>query len=604
MMRHPLLLALATFVLSAALAVICKRLGRAWGIVARPKADRWHRETVPMLGGVAMVVPVLLMALVVQFTDRQVWMLLAGGAVLALVGLWDDVRPLRPQSKLSAQLVVAAAAAALGLQLTPTGVLPIDMVITLLWIVGLTNAFNLLDNMDGLAAGIAAIAAGVQMVCFLMAGQTEPAALAAIFLGATLGFLVHNFQPASIFMGDVGSLFLGFFVSLLSLVGNDRSTGGGTLSLLLVPVLVVLVPIFDTSFVTIGRLLAGRPVSQGGRDHTSHRLVASGLSERGAVLVLYVVALIAGAMAVYTRLFGLAEIIVVLVLFGLCVAMLGLHLTRSGDVRSADAPPGDAASAAAVAATPANGRGRLIARLLAVAGNRQVAVALVDVVLIVAAYYAAYRLRFEQTFALEEPLLIASLPIVIACKMAAFGALRAYQDDWRYTGMRDLLRIIQAATLGTVLSVLAVLFLFRFQNYSRALFVLDWLLLLVFAGGSRLGFRMIGELLQPAGENSQRVLIYGAGEGGVMLLRELRSNRELARTPVGYLDDDRSKQRTKIQGLPVLGGIEQIEALLDQHDVVEVIVSSSKIDADQLAALREACTRRGVRVLRAVLRLE
>lgn len=593
MMHSPLLLILVTFAMSAVLAVVCKRLGRALGIVARPKADRWHRETIPMLGGVAIVVPVLIVAAVVGFTDPHVWMLLGGGGVLAVVGLWDDVKPLRPQSKLSAQLVVAAAAAALGLQLTPTGLPPIDMVITLLWIVGVTNAFNLLDNMDGLAAGIAAIAAGVQMLWFLMAGQSEPAALAAIFLGATLGFLVHNFQPASIFMGDVGSLFLGFFISLLSLLGNDDATRGNTLSVLLVPVLVVLVPIFDTSFVTIGRLLAGRPVSQGGRDHTSHRLVASGLSERGAVLVLYAVALVAGAMAIYTRLFGLAEIIVILVLFGLCVAMLGLHLTRSGAAGAADL--------AGAADAPKRGR---IGRLLAVAGNRQVAIALLDMVLIVVAYYAAYRLRFEQTFALEEPLFIASLPIVIACKMAAFGLLRAYQDDWRYTGVRDLLRIIQAATLGTVLSVLAVLFLFRFQNYSRALFVLDWLLLVVFAGGSRLGFRMIGELLQPPGENAQRVLIYGAGEGGVMLLRELRGNRELARTAVGYLDDDRSKQRTKIQGVPVLGGIEQIDLLLDQHDVAEVIVSSSKIDATQLGALREACTRRGVRVLRAVLRLE
>lgn len=589
---HPLVLALGSFLLSALLAVPCKRIGRALDIVARPKADRWHRETIPLLGGVGIVLAVLAMSAVAGFSDRAIWTLLAGSAALALLGLVDDVRPMRPQTKLSAQLVVAAATVGLGLQLSPTGWPPVDIVITLFWIVGLTNAFNLLDNMDGLAAGIAAVAAGAQMAISLMTGETQAAAVSAIFLGATVGFLLHNFQPASIFMGDTGSLFLGYSVSLLSLVGHTESAPTTTTtSLLLVPVLVVLVPIFDTAFVTVGRLRAGRPVSQGGRDHTSHRLVASGLSERAAVLVLYGVALVSGAMALYTRIVGLAENIVILVLFGLCVVIPGLHLMRSGEL-----PPVENGDPVAV-----KGWAR---RLMARAASRQVVVAFVDLVLIVVAYYAAYRLRFEHTYELEEPLFITSLPIIIACKMAAFALLRANQVAWRHTGVRDLVRLAQAVTLGSVLSVLAVLFLLRFENYSRALFVLDWLLLLVFVGGSRLAFRTAGELLRPSGPNARRVLIYGAGDGGVLLLRELRNNPDLSRTAIGYLDDDRGKQRTQVQGLPVLGGLDALERLLQTHDVAEVIVSSSKIDAERMARLHETCTPRDVRVLRAVMRLE
>src|SRR5262249_53421537 len=158
----------------------------------------------------------------------------------------------------------------------------------------------LLDNMDGLAAGVAAITAGIKLGLFLMDGNWAGAYASACFVGACLGFLALNFNPARIFMGDAGSMFLGFFVAGLSTIGGIPDSRP-PVSVLIGPVAVMLVPIFDTVLVTVLRVMAGRPISQGGRDHTSHRLVIAGLTERRAVLTLYGLAATAGAVGIATR---------------------------------------------------------------------------------------------------------------------------------------------------------------------------------------------------------------------------------------------------------------------------------------------------------------
>ena len=179
-----------------------------------------------------------------------------------------------------------------------------DIWLTVFWLVGITNAINLLDNMDGLAAGISAIAAISLAIGFGTNGQIDELLLTIAFIGALLGFLVYNFNPASIFMGDCGSMFVGFLLSSSVLLNQTGGRSRGIFSILAVPVLILFVPIFDTTFVTILRKLWGRKASQGGRDHTSHRLVALGLSERAAVLMLYVFAIVAGALSLLVSQIG------------------------------------------------------------------------------------------------------------------------------------------------------------------------------------------------------------------------------------------------------------------------------------------------------------
>src|SRR6185312_13029571 len=155
-----------------------------------------------------------------------------------------------------------------------------NMVITIFWLIGITNAINLLDNMDGLATGIAAIASAFLTLNFITANHPTETLMLAVFTGALLGFLVYNSNPASIFMGDSGSMFIGFFLAAAALINVAGGRSRSFLPVLAVPILVLFIPIFDTTFVTVLRKLSGRAASQGGRDHTSHRLVALGMSER------------------------------------------------------------------------------------------------------------------------------------------------------------------------------------------------------------------------------------------------------------------------------------------------------------------------------------
>ena len=214
-----------------------------------------------------------------------------------LVGLIDDFLNVKPYQKLIGQLIGAALVVGFGLSLPLTGYELIDIWLTVFWLIGITNAINLLDNMDGLSAGIAAIGAFSLAISFGANDQSAELLFTAVFIGALIGFLVYNFNPASIFMGDCGSMFVGFLLSSSVLLNQTGGRSRNVFSILAVPVLILFVPIFDTTFVTILRKLWGRKASQGGRDHTSHRLVALGLSERVAVLMLYGFALVAGVLS-------------------------------------------------------------------------------------------------------------------------------------------------------------------------------------------------------------------------------------------------------------------------------------------------------------------
>ncbi len=280
---------------------LVRALARRYGFIARPTGDRWHRRPTALLGGIAVCVATTVAA--VALLPGLPAVAAVGGAALAMfvVGLIDDVVRLRPATKLTLQIVVASAAVWGGVRLGWTGSLTVDSVLTIFWLIGTTNAFNLVDNMDGACAGVGAIAAGTIAILGAMnaAGPGPAAMLAASLCGALIGFLFYNFRPASIFLGDCGSLFVGFLLGGLTAAGEGQPNL--PFAVVLLPVLVLAVPIFDTTLVTVARKLSGRPASQGGTDHTAHRLVAMGFSEVNAVLFLYVLAGLAGVAAVGLR---------------------------------------------------------------------------------------------------------------------------------------------------------------------------------------------------------------------------------------------------------------------------------------------------------------
>lgn len=575
---------IAAFLLSVAFTIVMRPAARLVGAVATPKADRWHRGTIPLLGGVAIASAVLVIVPLLPSLSWKAWSLIGGAAALAVTGLVDDFKPLRPQVKFLIQVVVTGVVVAGGVQLGVTGIAPLDQLLTLAWIVGVTNAFNLLDNMDGLAAGIGFIASAFRCYFFLIDGNVEGAMLAATLSGALAGFLVFNFQPASIFMGDTGSLFIGMMVSGLNVIG-PYAYNRGTIAVLLLPVLILLVPIFDTLFVSVARTLAGRSIAQGGRDHTSHRLVALGMSERSAVLTLWGMAAASGLVAALSYEHGLpyTATLVGLMLAGLAVLAVKLGLQR------------------VYPSTADIGMVRVLADFQY---KKQIATIVLDAGLVALAYYSAYLLRFEQRVEAELPAFERTLLIVLVSQVLVLGVLGTYRDSWRHAGIRDLARLAGGTIGGTVVSLVVVLLLFRFEGFSRGVFAIHWLLATSFLAGSRVLFRALGELWLGENADGPRTVIYGAGAGGVMVLREARSNSEIDWQVVGFIDDDRGKHRTNVHGVPVLGGLDEVAPLITSRQVAQVVVSTTAVEAERLEALTRLCADAGVRTLVASLRFD
>ena len=323
--------------LSLGLTPLCRIVAHRLGYVAKPSEGRWHKKPTAMFGGVAIAATTLCLGVVVA-PDARLWLLIACGLATAAFGLVDDVLSLKASTKLIMQITVASVLLFFGLRLHWTGSLVGDSMLTLFWIVGITNAFNLLDNMDGLCAGTTLVA-GLFLVLgmFHQTGATPSALYLAVLLGATAGFLVYNVHPASIFMGDTGSLFLGVNLAALTLVAGESATRSSEIiSVVAGPVLLLLIPIFDTTLVTVMRLLSGRRPSQGGRDHSSHRLVAIGLPEPTAVAVLWGLAALGGGIALSLQFKGQSWTWLVASTFFIAMAIFAVYLARIRVYEEAD----------------------------------------------------------------------------------------------------------------------------------------------------------------------------------------------------------------------------------------------------------------------------
>src|ERR1035437_203929 len=260
---------------SLLLTPLCRRIAHRFGFIAKPKEDRWHKRPTAMFGGVAIATTVLAIGAWIA-PDVRLWQLMGCAVLIAAAGLVGELLSLKSSTKLIVQIIVASLLLFFGFRLHWTQSLVGDAMLTVFWIVGVTNAFNLLDNMDGLCAGTVLVAGTFLLIGMVHGGEVgAPALYLTALLGATAGFLVYNLHPASIFMGDTGSLFLGLNIATLTLmVKSSAAEKPELLSAIAVPLLLLLIPIFDTTLVTAARVLSGRKPSQGGSDHTSHRLVA------------------------------------------------------------------------------------------------------------------------------------------------------------------------------------------------------------------------------------------------------------------------------------------------------------------------------------------
>ena len=563
------------------------RVAGCIGLVAYPKRDRWHRTPTPLLGGVAIFlgsVPLVFLiseAVSAHMIDRFA-ALLIGAILIFLLGLIDDLKTLPPYAKLLGQIVAACVlVASLPIaRYMPWSVLMVPIMI--FWIVGVTNAFNLLDNMDGLSAGIAAIVSGTLFAFNFVQGDHQTALLCIVIAGACGGFLIFNFNPARIFMGDCGSLLIGYLLSGIVVLGAAKA--GSELALtLLVPVGVMALPILDTTLVTIVRSLHHRPISQGGRDHLSHRLVALGLNERSAVLVLYAVSILFGGLAIASNFVSGPVTLLLGSLLILGIAFFGIYLGQvriytEADYERISKQPG-------------------IVGKLVLGGSwlykRQVAEMMLDLSLICLGLLAAYLLRFDGTLERHFVEQLATiLPWIVSVKLVTLFAMGVYRSVWRYMGTSDLLRLALASSVGSALAAGAIQLAFRGEGGApKAALLVDWIVVTALLIAARLSFGLIRDVLARLRKRDLvRVVIVGAGDTGELVMRAMARSRTKAYRVVGFLDDDRGLLDRSINGVRVLGPSSALGEVVEREHVEEIVLTTNNYADDLLSE----CRRRGI----------
>lgn len=530
------------------------------GWLSQPREDRWHRRPTALMGGAGFVPVILGLGLwqLVQSLPRgwlslfrpvDLWRpdlilasVLLGAGVLFVAGWLDDRIELRPRTKLLFQLGAASQLIYFGGGMTVTGLPLLDAALSYAWLVGITNAVNLLDNMDGLCGGFVAIIFTTMAVCW--PGSENGGAICWIVAGGTLGFLFHNLPPAKIFMGDAGSLPLGFLCASLALPGivNDNwnreapNPLSGWAPVIAASVLLA-VPILDTFLVAITRILASRNPMKGGRDHSSHRLANLLSSERRSLVFFLGLGLVTSL--IFGWLLRVPALLAVCVggIFWLALLLLGNLLAVGTRSDGASIP--------------------LFMRLFRDWFKRYaVFPLLLDAVLILMLFPAAYYLRMDLQLGYQEMEAIRrSVPVLLFSILASGLLLGTYAVPWSQASSLDYLRQAAASATGIFLALAAVTLATRFEEgYSRSAFLIFGVLFVAAQGTARLFHELGMKVALRAVKPSSRipVLVYGAGKRGRMLAEACGTVPELSTyRVVAFFDDNEELRGKRLDGLPI-----------------------------------------------------
>jgi UDP-GlcNAc:undecaprenyl-phosphate GlcNAc-1-phosphate transferase len=568
------LAALAAFPAAALTIWALLRSRFARNLERAPDETRWKTAPTPLVGGLGiylgLTVGIWLAVLGPLGANRQLIGIFAGASLLFLAGLADDLWSLPPVAKIAAQLAGAAIVLATGTSVELVHSPWIAIPIGVLWLVAMTNAFNLLDNMDGLAGSLAVIAAGFfAAAAALHQGSQLVLDLSLALALAVAAFLPFNLRPgrhALVWMGDSGSQLIGFTLASLGLA-SSYTVATSTVATLVLPMLVLAVPILDTTLVTIVRLLDGRPISQGGQDHSSHRLVSLGVSETGAVVLLALIAAALGGTSLAYEAFGSGRIAALGVLF--TFALLVQFGSFLADVD----------------------RGQTGRRPLYLY-TRRIAEVCVDGALISGAFLAAYLVRFDGVGTPNQRhYFLLTLPVLLFCRYVALLVFGMYAGVWRYASSRDALRAAAAVVVSEVAALgIVVLTQGPLGDFSRSVFVIDAVFCSVAIAGSRFAERAIMRGLELARQRDlRRVLIVGAGRTGRSLLRELRETT--GERVVGFVDDSPSLRGRRLNGVRVVATMAGIEQALARVRPDVVLVTIPDAPRDRLDAIVQACAR-------------
>jgi len=588
--------ALLAFGLSLLLALlltpVARVVGRAVGWVSRPRPDRWNVQPVgkSLLGGAAMLTA-FWVSLLVTAHALPGWgwkILFAGGAAFAIIGFIDDRLEFRPSTKIFYQVLAALVPVMLGLRIA--GLSPVlTQVLAIAWIVCVVNAVNLLDNMDGLAAGVTGIAAVFLAYHGYLNGQLPTLLAGACLAGACFGFLRYNFPPSTVYMGDAGSHFLGYTLAVLCLLSVNM-TGRTVTATLLVPVLVLLVPIFDTALVAVTRFASGRSVTAGATDHSSHRLISLGLSERHTAIVTYALALVGGGLSIMAPRASLSFVAVVVLLVAIALYYFGTFLSKAPVELKEPARIEDAR------------RNRIAIFDAFVPFKWGILDVVADLAVVIVSYIAAYLLRYEGLISDYNAFLLQrSLPILIACRLIAFRVFGLYRKVHGHFGIADVLDAGKAILASSSAFVVILVVLYRFEDYSRAVMIMDAVITFGLIVVFRTSLDFFQELFtRSSGSHRRRTVIVGAGSVGGALVRVLRHDPEIPRHIVAFIDDDPGKVGRRLSGVPI-HGTSKLSALLRDEEVDEIVLTIKNLGVDSERIVQAASDDLRVTVRRAFL---
>lgn len=613
--------ALLFFVLPAILAWLITpmviRLAKSVGAIDLPNERKVHTHAMPRMGGVAVFTSFFLSLLFLSFAGPEFQPLaMLGGwkgglflcsllVVLAL-GIADDLKPLPAGPKFLVQVVAAGLLYAAGFRISfvtdligtepiPMGLL--DLPVTIIWIVGVTNAFNLIDGLDGLAVGVGTIAALTIGAISFINGDVDSALIVLTLAGALAGFLRHNFNPARIFLGDSGSLFIGVLLAALSI---QSSTKGSTAFAIAVPILALGLPIMDTLIAMVRRMLRSLlPDSASGsilrklatmflpdRQHIHHQLVSLGFSHRKVVVLLYLISCAFGLGAFIITVSNNIGASLVLLCVGFA-AVAGIRQLRYREMAILR-------------------NGMLLPIYEKPLLSRNLFQGFIDVALIAGSFIATHFLSPPEGLSTYVyPGFRTMVPIVCGIQLTLFFFFGMYRGTVHLVGLGDLLRILKAVTLTGIVGGGILMLLPETRDFVSIHFlVLDYYILLTFVLLVRLSFPVLQYVFKRHQVGHRQVLIYGAASNGLNTLQTILDTPSLRLTPVGFLDDDPRLQGKYVNGYPVFGGHWRLSSILKKFPVEQVILASDTLKAENLHRLQMVAEKFGIRLKRSVFHIE
>lgn len=580
------------------------------GAIDLPNERKIHQHPIPRLGGIAVCIGFLLSLLVllhvspIKHISSPLVALQGVSFIVALmivffVGVSDDIRSINPGKKFLAQAIAATVVFIGGFRIsTVTSFLThepltlgwLEFPVTVLWIVGITNAFNLIDGLDGLASGVGIMAALSMSAISYFSGEIGTALVALALAGAITGFLRYNFHPAKIFLGDSGSLLIGFTLAVLSI---STSTKGSTAFAIVISMLALGVPIMDTVLAMLRRLLVSFLPDQKKRSgifsklhsmflpdkrHIHHQLIAMGFSHQKVVLLLYLVSFIFGAGAFAVTI--LNNLWASLVLAVLALAMVaGIRQLKYKEMAFLS-------------------NGMLLPLYEWPVTHQRMFQAFLDVAFSAIAFVLTYNLTQTSNEPLKRAMdLVPLVTLVCGTQLAIFSLSGLYKRVYRYAEIGDVLKIVKTtvfavAATGIILAVVSQ----KMIHMNIAVHVTDFYLLTSLVVGSRISYHVLNFLFRKKNSAGRGVVIYGARMNGILTLQYILHNENLHLHPVGFLDDDPSLEGKTVSGYPVFGGHWKLRAILRKHNIEEILIASDTMRPEILNRIKQFAEEFGISI--------